>query len=448
MLSPIARFMHIEAASGVVLLIAATIALIWANSPWAASYDHLWHTQLGFEIGSFRFHESLHFWINDGLMTIFFLVVGVEIKRELVEGELATARRAALPAVAALGGMVVPALIFVAFNPSGPVSQGWGVPMATDIAFAVGVLTLLGKRVPAALRVLLLALAIIDDIGAILVIAVFYSTGFAWSGVAVAVVGIGILFSLQKLGIRAPGSYAVPLTIIWTGMYMTGVHPTIAGVLCGLATPVKRWYTLDRFVVVVQRSLKEFQTQAASESAHDPMALIRPINRMVEAGNEAVPPTSRVQSIFHSVVAYGIMPLFALANAGVNLAGIDTAATGAMGLIFGVAGGLAIGKPLGIVGFSWIAAKLGLVTMPKGVDVKGLLLVGTVAGIGFTMAIFIAELAFPDRGHLALAKLAVLIGTAAAATVGSIIGGTLMPKEQPPEIAGVTIEQAESAAEI
>ena len=435
LMSPVARFVHIEAASGVILLIAAVIALVWANSPFHESYHHLWHTKIKLGIGDYSFNQSLHFWINDGLMTVFFLVVGVEIKRELVEGELSTFRRAALPAVAAVGGMVVPALIYVAFNYGTPAAGGWGVPMATDIAFAVGVLTLLGNRVSSALRVLLLAIAI------------FYSSGFAWTGAAIAGGGIALLFIFQAVGIRNPAIYALPLAIIWSGMLMCGIHPTIAGVICGLATPVKRWYSLERFAKVAERSIDEFHTQANAEG-HDPATMLRPIRTIVEAGNAAVPPTSRVQYIFHTWVAYGIMPVFALANAGVNLDGIDMSATGASGLVIGIAAGLALGKPVGIVGFSWVAAKLGLVSLPRGVDFRGLVLVGAVGGIGFTMAIFIAELAFPDPSHLGLAKLAVLIGTFAAALAGAVIGKTMMPAAQPDDVANVTLEQAESAADV
>ena len=228
---PLERFLEIEAASGILLLVAATTALLWANSPWAASYVHLWHTPLGLRIGAFTFEHSLEWFVNDGLMVIFFFVVGMEIRREIHHGELSEWRRAALPAAAALGGMVAPAVLYLVLAGRPSTRSGWGVPMATDIAFAVGVLALLGKRVPAALRVLLLALAVIDDLGAILVIAVFYSSGVAVSGLLVAAAGLVGVFAMQRLGVRSAFAYVAPALVVWAGIYSAGIHPTVAGVI-------------------------------------------------------------------------------------------------------------------------------------------------------------------------------------------------------------------------
>ena len=245
---PIETFMHVEAAGGIILLVASAAALIWANSRFHEGYEHLWHTMVALGIGDWVFEKDLHFWINEGLMTVFFLVVGLEIKREMVEGALADWQRASLPIVAAISGMLVPAAIYLAINPTGPTHEGWGVPMATDIAFAVGVLTLLGRRVPAALRILLLALAIIDDIGAILVIAIFYSSGVSLVGLGMAAAGVLLLVMLQRIGTRPGWYYVLPLGIIWAGLYRAGVHPTIAGVIVGLLTPVRRWVGAEGFV--------------------------------------------------------------------------------------------------------------------------------------------------------------------------------------------------------
>lgn len=238
---PLERFLRIEAASGILLLVVTAVALAWANSPWAASYAHLWHAPVGIRLGAFTFERSLEWFVNDGLMVIFFFVVGMEIRRELHDGELSDWRRAALPAAAALGGMLVPAALYLAFAGAPATRSGWGVPMATDIAFAVGILTLLGKRAPAAMRVLLLALAIIDDLGAIIIIALFYSSGVAVSGLLVAAVGVVGIVAMQRFGVRAKLAYVVPSLVVWAGMYSAGIHPTIAGVIVGLMTPVRAW---------------------------------------------------------------------------------------------------------------------------------------------------------------------------------------------------------------
>ena len=240
---PVGRFLHIEASSGILLLVAAVVALVWANSPWASTYEHLLHTQISLGFGEYAFTRTVHFWINDILMVVFFFVVGLEVRREMYEGELSEARRAALPIAAALGGMLVPAAIYFSLNAGSPGERGWGVPMATDIAFAVGVLALLGRRVPAALRVLLLALAIIDDIGAILIIALFYSSGVALSGLVIVAFGVATVVVMKRVGLRNPLLYVVPGILVWGGMLRAGIHPTIAGKITG-----DRGITVSAFV--------------------------------------------------------------------------------------------------------------------------------------------------------------------------------------------------------
>lgn len=411
------RFLHIEAASGIVLLMAAAVALIWANSPFAHSYHALWHLPVSLGIGSLTFSQSLHFLINDGLMTVFFLVVGMEIRREIHEGALRDMRQASLPIMAAVGGVVVPALIYLSLN-TDPVRQhGWAVPTATDIAFAVGVLALLGRSIPANVRVFLLAVAIIDDIIAVLIIALFYSGGLDYHGFIVAGLGILMVLGFHRLGIGSAYAYVLPSAITWIGLLMTGAHPTLAGVVLGMMTPViplrMRESPLDMVMRAAER-LRDHDDSTARDAHH--MAV--PLKQLRLAQRELLPPVVRVQMALHPWVAFGIMPLFALANAGVSLGGIDLSAAGPQWVMGGVALALVAGKPLGVVGVSWIAVRLGWCRLPPGVSWGGICLIGLLTGIGFTMSIFIAMLAFTDEAMLGAAKLGVLAGSLVAALVG------------------------------
>ncbi|MBU7574793.1 MAG: Na+/H+ antiporter NhaA [Hydrogenophaga sp.] len=372
----LSRFLHIEAVSGIVLMLAAAIALIWANSPASGTYHAIWHAPLTIGLGPYVSSQPLHFWINDALMAVFFLVVGMEIRREIHEGALASLKLAALPLAAALGGVLVPALIYVALNTDPTTLRGWAVPTATDIAFAVGVLALLGRSIPGNVRVLLLALAIIDDIVAVLIIALFYSGGLDLSGLLVAGLGVLMVLGLQQIGIGSAWAYVVPGAVLWLGLLQTGAHPTLAGVVLGLMTPVL------------------------------------PVRMRGQA------PVIRVQMALHPWVAYGVMPLFALANAGVTLDGVDLGTGSAQTVTLGVVLALVLGKPLGVVGASWLAVRLGLCQLPGGVTWSGVGLVGLLAGIGFTMSIFIATLAFDDAQLLGAAKLGVLLASLLAAVLG------------------------------
>lgn len=443
--APVDHFLHTQTGGSIVLLVAAAVALAWANSPWHDTYHHFWETPISLGIGAWSMTESLHFWINDLLMTIFFMVVGFEIKRELVEGELSDLQRAALPVAAALGGMVVPALIYVAFNPTGPASAGWGVPMATDIAFAVGILGLLGKRVPAALRILLLALAIIDDIGAIMVIAIFYTEGIDFAGLIPLVGGLLLYLGLIRIGVRPGFIYTVPLIVMWAGMHQLGVHATMAGVIAGLLIPVKPWLSREQFLDVATKSIEEFQSQTRGN--YDAEDVMKPLKRLTVAGREAVSPCARATAAFHPWVAYVIMPLFALANAGVYFGDIDLNAQGATTVVLGVALGLAVGKPLGIVGVTWVTMKLGLCKLPRGVTWSGITVLGCCAGIGFTVAIFISDLAFTDPATQGLSKLAILGATTAAAVMGLALGRIALPRELDPVIARLTPADVETSTE-
>nr|WP_315184219.1 Na+/H+ antiporter NhaA [uncultured Albidiferax sp.] len=411
------RFLHIEAASGVVLLIAAAIALVWANSPLADSYHALWHTPVSIGVGHFEFSQTLHFWINDGLMAIFFLVVGMEIRREIHEGALSSLRQAALPLAAAIGGVVVPALVYLALNPQPIRQDGWAVPTATDIAFAVGILALLGRSIPGNVRVFLLALAIIDDIVAVLVIALFYSGGLDYSGFAVAALGILMVLGLQQMGIGSAYAYVVPGAIVWIGLLMTGAHPTLAGVVLGLMTPVRPPRTRESPLHVASRVVNDLLDREAQD-AKNADSLAYPLHELRLAQRDILPPVTRVQMALHPWVAFAIMPLFALANAGVGLGGVDLSAEGPQWVMLGVALALALGKPLGVVSLGWLMVRLGWCQLPPGVSWGGICLAGLLAGVGFTMSIFIAMLAFADPNLLGAAKLGVLLGSLVAALLG------------------------------
>jgi Na+:H+ antiporter, NhaA family len=424
----LARFLHIEAVSGVILLVAAATALVWANSPWASSYEYVWHIPVGFSIGTNVISHSLHFWINDGLMTVFFLVVGMEIRREIHEGALSSAQLASLPLAAAAGGVAVPALIYLAINVEPALRHGWAIPTATDIAFAVGVLALLGRSIPSSVRVFLLALAIIDDIAAVLIIALFYSSGLDYSGLLLALLGVAVVIAFQRLGIASAFSYVLPGAIVWCGMLMSGAHPTLAGVVLGLMTPVFRRPAREQPMEVATRALNEF-----GERSHvvgvDVQELVSPVRRLEEAQRDLLPPVIRVQAALHPWVAFGVMPLFALANAGVALGGADFSGP-AVSVLAGVALALILGKPIGILLGSWLAVRAGWSRLPPGSTWQGILVVGCLGGIGFTMSIFIAMLAFDDARLLAAAKLGVLIASLVAAVVGLLLGRAYVAKQR------------------
>lgn len=386
-----ARLGHSQAAGGLALMLAAAIALAWANSPWAQHYHDLWHLPVSLAIGPMRIEQSLHFWINDALMTLFFLVVGMEIRRELHSGALAQARHALLPVIAALGGVALPALVYLALAtrllPSAQVSlgSGWAVPTATDIAFALGVLALLGRNVPVALRVFLLTLAVIDDLAAVLIIALFYSGELQWSMLLWGAAGLALVLLLQSLGVRRAWAYVPPALLLWWSIWQTGPHPTLAGVLLGLLTPV---HVLD--------------------------------------SSETAPPAERVADSLHPWVTFAIMPLFALANAGVSLQATEAAPAASLAVSTAVAAALVLGKPLGVLLACWLALRLRLCALPSGLGWGHMLLAGLLAGIGFTMAIFIATLAFEDPDLLNAAKLGVLLASGTAAVLGLAWGRWLL----------------------
>ncbi len=381
--------------SGVVLLAAAALALIWANSPWSPSYEALWHFRSGFAVAGLIAPQDLRFWVNDALMSVFFLVVGLEIRREMHQGALSDPRVATLPLAAAAGGVVVPALLYLLANAlfahADPATRrGWAIPTATDIAFAVGVLSLLGRGVAPALRMLLLTLAIIDDIVAILVIAFVYSGGLAAGGLLLIAAGVLAVLLMQWLSIRAAPAYLLPGVIVWLGMLRAGLHPTLAGVLLGLMTPAAAEFGRRR---------RAARPQPGAES-----------------------PLVRLEAKLHPWVAFGIMPLFAVANAGVSLAGLKSGAAAPLAVGGGIVAGLVLGKPLGIALASVAAVRLRLCSLPEGVRWPQIALLGFLGGIGFTMSIFLANLAFEDSRLLVAAKFAVLLASTLAAALALLLG--------------------------
>lgn len=414
------RFLHVEALSGIVLLTAAAAALVWANSPAAHSYHHLWETVLALNVGPFAVSTNLHFLINDVLMTVFFLVVGMEIRREMQEGTLSEPRAATLPLAAALGGVAVPAILFMSIASQPKLLSGWAVPTATDIAFAVGVLALLGKSIPSAIRIFLLALAIIDDIAAVIIIALFYSGGIDLSGVFIISAGLLLVLGLQAIGVGTAYAYVIPAAIVWYGLLKTGAHPTLAGVMLGLLTPVAPMRMRDHPFAAATHALGRVRERASQQRPAEELA--EPLKELRIAQRELLPPVTRVQRALHPWVAFGIMPLFALANAGVSLSGIDVRAGSSQLLVLAVAVALVCGKPLGIVAGSWMAVRAGWCELPRGMSWREVWLVGCLGGIGFTMSIFIATLAFTNVDLLGAAKLGVLLGSLTAGVLGLAFG--------------------------
>lgn len=411
-----ARFLHIESASGVVLLLATAAAVLLANSPAANTFLAFWKTPVGLSIGQFTIQHSLQHWINDGLMVIFFFLIGLELKREIVHGELRDPRAAALPIAAAFGGMLAPAAIYLALQSGTPGQHGWGIPMATDIAFVVGCLALLGPRVPRSLRVLLLTLAIADDVGAILVIAFGYTSGLHLAALGWGLAGLALVVILQRLGVRSIPVYLALGIGIWFGFHESGVHATIAGVILGLLTPAHPWVSnrlLTRFVDRVSELL------TGDDTDDDQLATIHSLRT---AARESRSPAERLESMLHPWVMFVIVPLFALANAGVPLA--RHAFTDPIAIA--VALGLVVGKPLGVLLLSGLAVATRIATLPPGVTWRVLGAGGVLAGIGFTMSLFIAGLAL-ETPHLDAAKVGILLGSAVAALIGLALLRLLLP---------------------
>jgi NhaA family Na+:H+ antiporter len=421
-LSPFARFARTESSGGIVLIAATLVAIVWANSPWGAAYEHLWETQVTLGIGRYALTYPLHYWINDGLMAVFFFLVGLEIKREFLVGELASLKRAALPIAAALGGMVVPALIYAALNAGRPGEAGWGIPMATDIAFALGVLALLGPRIPLSLKVFLAALAIVDDLGAVLVIAVFYTEAIHWGALGIGFLLLAGLAVANRMHARSPLIYVAVGLLVWVAFLKSGVHATVAGVLLALTIPARTRIDTEEFLIRGRRILDYFD--AAGLEGRDVLtnkAQQSAIQEMENACEAAQSPLQRIEHELHAWVAFGIIPLFALANAGVHLGGNLGAAFGDR-VTLGIILGLVIGKPIGITLFAWLSVRTGVAALPGGTTWRAIRGVSLLGGIGFTMSLFISGLAFVGTPQLNEdAKIGIFVASLIAGIAGYLV---------------------------
>ena len=408
-------FVRVEASSGAVLLAAAVAAMAWANSPWREEYFELWGTHVLVDARVFLLDLDLRDWINDGLMTLFFFLMGLEIKRELVHGELSSPRRALLPAAAALGGMVAPAAIYTAFNAGGEGADGWGVPMATDIAFALGVLSLLSRRIPFSLKVFLLALAIADDIGAVIVIAVFYTAHIDFVALGFAALTLASIVLINRSDVRDVNVYLAAGVVLWVAMQESGVHATIGGVVLGLMTPATHYYSPETFPESAAELVERYRAAAAAGDEETQRGILSQIEELSQ-GTE--PPLDRLERAIHVWVSFAIVPLFALANTGVHVSGDVIDAALDSDISRGAALGLVLGKPAGIFVFTWLAVRLKLSELPRDVSWLQVLGVGLLGGIGFTVALLIADIGFEDEALSAQARLGVLAASVASGIAG------------------------------
>ncbi|HEX4666991.1 MAG TPA: Na+/H+ antiporter NhaA [Chthoniobacterales bacterium] len=418
---PFEEFARLESSGGILLIACTVVALLWANSPWGDSYFTLWHTRLTVGFARAALSKEIHFWINDGLMAVFFLLVGLEIKREVLIGELASLQKAALPLVGALGGMLIPAGFYLLFNRQGAGAAGWGVPMATDIAFALGVLALLDDRVPTSVKVFLAALAIADDIGAVLVIAFFYTAEISWISLAVAGGFFLALIVMNRIGVRHAMVYVVLGMGLWLAFLQSGIHATVAGVLLALTVPAHRRLDGAAFLERSQTILEEFRSADQSEGPVEASATrSAALSLLAQDCHYAEAPMLRFEHALAPWIKHGIMPIFALANAGVYLGGgaFDKLVSP---ISLGVICGLALGKPLGIVSFAWLAVRGGMAALPARVNWRQIIGAGMLGGIGFTMSLFIASLAFGGGSELETAKVGILAASVVAGVAGVLV---------------------------
>lgn len=426
--SGFAEFFHTETAGAIVLLAATVLALALANSPMYSVMEAIFHTEIGFNVGQWEFSLSLLHWIDDGLMALFFFVVGLEIKREFIVGELAERRKATLPILAAVGGMLLPALVYIGFNVGGPGVRGWGVPMATDIAFALGILALLGSRVPLGLRVFLTALAIADDIGAILVIAVFYTAevSLMWLGV-VAMLFIVLVFFARR-GVDSRWPYAIVGIALWAAMLASGVHATIAGVLVAFTIPATaRLAPLD-FTRRTRSALDDIDSAAVpGEHTLVDGSRVHVCTLIRRDALHTMAPLQRMESALHPWTTFVILPLFALGNAGVRLVGVDVGALLGSPVSLGIMFGLFVGKPVGIFAMTWLAVRFRVADLPEGVSWLHVVGAGILGGIGFTMSLFVANLAFAGGDQTAAAKVAILMASVVAGSAGYALLRLVLP---------------------
>jgi NhaA family Na+:H+ antiporter len=430
------RFFHSEATGSVLLLLATAVALAWANSPWADLYERMLHLKLGLAIGGWAFSMSAAHWVNDGLMALFFFVVGLEIKRELLVGQLSTFRSALLPVAAALGGLVAPALIYSAFNAGGPGAAGWGIPMATDIAFALGVLALVGPRVPVGLKVFLTALAIADDLGAVLVIAVFYTEKVNLLALAASAASLALLYLATRLSVRRYGIYFLLALGVWAAMLASGVHATVAGILVALTVPVRAGIEPGEFLAALRGTLDRLErgTLTRESMVRNPEQM-ESLEEMGIATLDFLPNGFAIERYLHPVTAYFVLPVFALFNAGVRLDGRMQEAL-LQPVSLGILLGLFFGKQVGITFTSWLAVKTGQAELPPGVTLGQLYGASILGGIGFTMSIFVGGLAFPEGPLLSAAKLGILAASAVSGVIGFAVLKLLLARAPAPASPG------------
>ncbi|HUG12013.1 MAG TPA: Na+/H+ antiporter NhaA [Opitutaceae bacterium] len=417
-LLPAERFIHSETIGGALLLVCAIVALAWANSPWSQSYFAFRDTPVSFQFGSFSVALDLQHWINDGLMAVFFFVVALEIKRELVFGDLTDKRKAALPVAAALGGMIAPAGLYLALNFGGKGAAGWGIPMATDIAFALAILALLGRRVPLQLRMFLLTFAIVDDVGAIGVIAIYYTEHFSLPAMGLAIAILGLMLAMRWLGFRSPMAYVLPAVIFWAAMLKSGVHATVAGVILGAITPAISPGRKSTFVEAVKEILPDVPDSPDREDSERNEIML---GRIEEMARQTESPLERLERMVHPWTSYLVLPLFALVNAGVALSGefIRQAFTSAVTL--GVILGLVVGKAVGVTAFAWLAVRLGWAALPGGVTWRHITGAALIGGVGFTVSLFITGLAFTEALLIEEAKVGVLAASLIAGLGGYLV---------------------------
>ncbi len=419
-LTPFERFINHQATAGLLLMFTALIAVILANSSLGDNYRHLLHLPVGFNVGIWHIEKTFHHWVNDGLMTMFFFVVGLELKREILVGELANPRMAALPVVAAIGGMIVPALIYVLFNSEGDALRGWGIPMATDIAFALGVIALLAGRVPKALITFLVALAIVDDLGAIVIIALFYTEQLVWQALMAAALITVIMVILNLAGVCRPAPYFLLGFLLWASLMKSGVHATLAGVISAFTIPALPRFDPQSFSLRMRELLERFDNSfTPGESILKNQKMVTTVQSLHKgvAGVEA--PLQQLEHSMHAPVAFLILPLFALFNAGVNIDFGNIFTTLSHPIVIGVSMGLMFGKFIGVAGCSWVALRLGLVSLPPQVSMAHVCGAAMLASIGFTMSIFIAELAFSHQPEMVeQAKIGILIASLLAGIAG------------------------------
>lgn len=430
LITPFERFIDHQAAGGLILMATALIALIIANSPLLDGYQALLHTKVGFGFGDWTLEKSLHHWINDGLMALFFFLVGLELKREILVGELSDLKMAALPIAAAIGGMIVPALIYYSMNTSGLASNGWGIPMATDIAFALGVIALLAGRIPKSLITFLVAVAIVDDLGAVLVIALFYTEQLVIPFILTGVALTGAMILLNLLGVRRPGPYFILGALLWFCLLKSGVHATLAGVITAFTIPTLPKYDPKSFSDRMKNLLSQFDQSHQTKASILRNQEMATVVQALEEGVKGVKtPLQRLEHGMHTPVAFFVLPVFALFNAGVAIDFANLSSSLLEPITLGVALGLIFGKLIGVVGFSLLSVKLGLASMPNGANIKHIVGVAMLASIGFTMSIFIAELAFPGQPELIQqAKMGILFASFLAGIAGylwlRLIGNT------------------------